>query len=106
MKKLIILSILLGFATAAVALPIINQNVKKQVSTEIVGFNRDCTNAATKIGSRITKTQDIITSNSDEFDQTDKDKFAAYKALLNTAKTALDAVVAYKENDAEWSQIE
>lgn len=102
MKKLFIGLLILNMTVLAYGAIVVNDAENKIIQI-VVQSSELAVSTATRLGTLTQQGTDIVTSVGTNLDTTDKQKLAAYQALLITAKDALDAVVAYK--DAQWSDL-
>lgn len=102
MKTFFIGLLILGIAVVAFAEISVNDAENKIIN--IVTSVRDISaNTSTRLGNLSQDGTDIVSSVGGSLDATDKSQLATYQGLITTAKSALDAVVAYK--DTNWSDL-
>ena len=75
-----------------------------RLSNIILQMDSTCRQAGQRLGNLKQQGADIVTAQGADLDAADKTKLNAYAALIQDAKDAMDAAIAYK--DTNWANLQ
>ena len=104
MRKAILLTLALIMVASFAYATLEGHIANSRLSSIILQMDSTCRQAGARLGSLKQEGADIVTAQGADLDATDKTKLNAYAALIQDAKDAMDAAIAYK--DTNWANLQ